>query len=120
MKRTFIIKEANVGSKIEISNIELTLIKTKWEKISENLSKGKRVTDDLQKDIKHFTNLVNNLCGECISLENIAHHLFKDELSDEEIERSIEASTSSYSHEDIYSGDADDERAHRRIDKETI
>ena len=101
MKRIEIIKEANIGSSIELSNVELTVIKTKWNKITEQLSNEKRLSSDLVEDITHFSGLIEKLCGDVLSLEETAHELFSSEpISEDEMRDIIEASTSSYHHDD--------------------
>lgn len=112
MKTIDIVKEAHIGRNVELTNIELTLIKTKWLKIAEGLSKMKRVDGDLAEDVTHFTALVDNLCGkDLLSLEETSDNLFSSEPIDEQAMNDIiEASTASYDDLD------DEERARRKFD----
>ena len=109
MKTKELIKEANIGSVIELTNVELTLIKTKWITITDQLQGRRKLDHNLQENINHFTVLVDKLCSNVISLEETAEGLFGQSVSDEEMNDIIEASTASYT--DL----SDEERAERSM-----
>jgi hypothetical protein len=94
MKKTEIVSKSSTGTKVELNNLELTLIQEKWNKITQGISKLKSIDNDLAKDITHFSSFMEKLSGEVLSLDNIYEGLFSSEpITDEEMEGILEAST---------------------------
>lgn len=112
MKRKDLVKETNVGIHVELTNVELTLIKTKWLKICQGLSEMKNLKEPLVVDISHFTNLMEKLCGEVWSLDQTAENLFSSEpISEDEMKSIIDASAPDAHDIDF----EDEERAERAM-----
>lgn len=108
MKKIEIIKEANIGSNIELTNIELVLIKSKWNKI-----KSKFKNQD--KEILEFSEFMNKLCHNVLSFDEVSNELFSSESFTEESLKEI-VNVSVYN---TYDSDEDEERSQRRIDRTT-
>lgn len=80
MKTNDIIKEAHIGRNVELTNIELTLIKSKWMKIVEQLATLKSVDEKLAVYTTQFTALIDKLCGEeVLTLSKIHNNIFSSD-----------------------------------------
>ena len=84
MKKLDIVREANVGTSIELTNVELVVIKSKWTQIKSRFDEMSRVDADLLQDVEHFNALMQKIIGtDILSLEETADDLFSREVIDD-------------------------------------
>ena len=99
MKKINIVREANIGTNLELTNVELTLIKSKWHQITVGLSNCRKLDQELVANITHFSELIDKMIGEdVLSLEETADQLFSSEEGKDvnDIEAIKKASVSGY------------------------
>lgn len=95
MKKKEIIKETNIGSHIELSNLELLLLKSKWNKITSVIKTSHN--KELELDIVHFSSFVEKLCGDVISIKESEEELFSsEELNEDSLKEILRVSTSGH------------------------
>lgn len=94
MKKKQILKKSKIGNIIEFTNIELTAIKTKWIKIKSMIVINKKITIELVKDIEQFNSLIESICENTTSLNEINKELFLEPpLNEDSLKKIIDAST---------------------------
>ena len=89
MKKREIVRQANIGTNVELSNIELLVIKSKWQDLYFGLMQGNsKIEQTSNTQLTHFNSFIENLCGDVLSIEETAHDLFnpREENVDDDID----------------------------------